>query len=95
MVRPVSSPLLKSVLFAGFAAVMFAAPAKSDFVEVAMPNLAPAGAQVAPRLNLDISATVSAEERWGRRQVEWQDPLSIQDPVARERKIAPLFVIKF
>jgi hypothetical protein len=72
---------------------MFAAPAKNDFVEVTMPNFAPAQTRVAPRLNLDMS--VSAEERWGRRQVEWQDPRSIEDPVDRDRKIEPLFVVKF
>lgn len=94
MARLNSLTVLKSALFAGFVAVVFTAPAKSDFVELTMPSWAPGQtAEASPRLNLVNS--VSAEERWGRHQIEWQDPRSIQDPMDRQRKIEPLFVVKF
>lgn len=96
MKRPNSRTVLKSTLFAGLVAVVFAAPAKSDFMEIALLNPAPARAvEAAPRLNLDIAHDIAADERYGRHQIEWQDPRSIQDPMDRERKIEPLFVVKF
>ncbi len=96
MKRPSSRTLLKSTLFAGLAAVVFAAPAKSDFMEIALLNPAPARAvEAAQHLNLDMVNDLAADERWGRHQIAWQDPRSIQDPMDHERKIEPLFVVKF
>lgn len=85
---------LKSALVAGVVAIAFSASANADFMEITMPNWTPGHSMEATsKLNLDLN--VAAEERWGRHQIKWQDPRSIQDPMDRERKIEPLFVVKF
>ena len=95
MKRQGSSTFIKSVLYAGFAVVVIAAPAKGDFAEVSVSSMGLANEAAAPRLNIDINSAMAKEERWGRHQIKWQDPRSIADPVDHQRKIEPLFVVKF
>jgi len=86
---------LASVAVIGLFAATFAAPAHSDFYEVTLTDSQVAAISTSNRLNLTRQTTNTRVNAWAEAPADLQDPFMHRESTERQRRVEPLFVVKF
>jgi hypothetical protein len=95
MERRISRALLTSATFFGLMAAVVTTPAHSGMYEVSVPDETVRVASGAPGLNLDMPSLDNQQNAWAGTRTDWRDPRPLGGSSERQRRIEPLFVVKF
>lgn len=95
MERRISHALLTSAAFVGLLAAVATTPAHSGIYEVTTPDETVGAMAATSHLNLTMPSLDNRQNAWAGTRADWQYPRSFGGLSEPQRRIEPLFVVKF